>query len=154
MNLVRTLIGFLPLILLSMPATSSQAEDLTAQESKNKNIVIDFYKKAIIEKDFEAAKKYFGDHYTQHNPLAPDGPDGLKGLVQILREKYPNSKTEIKRVFVDGDYVILHVHSTREPGDRGTAIVDIFRLENDKVVEHWDVIQPVPETAANKNSMF
>jgi predicted SnoaL-like aldol condensation-catalyzing enzyme len=60
----------------------------------------------------------------------------------------------IKRVLVDGDMVILHVHAIREPGERGVAIVDIFRLENGKIVEHWDVVQPIPEKAANSNGMF
>jgi predicted SnoaL-like aldol condensation-catalyzing enzyme len=55
---------------------------------------------------------------------------------------------------VDGDYVILHVHAVREPGSRGNAIVDIFKLENGKVVEHWDVVQAIPETPANNNTMF
>jgi len=69
-------------------------------------------------------------------------------------EKFPNSRSEIKRVFADGDYVILHVHAVREPGTRGNAIVDIFRLEDGKIVEHWDVVQPIPEKAANPNGMF
>ncbi len=63
-------------------------------------------------------------------------------------------RSEIKRSFVDGDYVILHVHAIREPGTRGNAIVDIFRLENGKIVEHWDAVQPIPENSANNNTMF
>jgi predicted SnoaL-like aldol condensation-catalyzing enzyme len=57
-------------------------------------------------------------------------------------------------VFADGDYVILHVHNVPAAGARGNAIVDIFRLENGKVVEHWDVRQEIPEQAANSNTMF
>jgi predicted SnoaL-like aldol condensation-catalyzing enzyme len=86
--------------------------------------------------------------------MAADGPGGLQGYLQFLRAKYPNSHSEIKRVFAEGDYVILHVHAIREPGTRGNAIVDIFKLENGKVVEHWDVIQEIPEKAANTNGMF
>jgi len=125
-----------------------------ADLEQNKKIVVDFYEKAINQKDFEAASKHFGPRYTQHNPVAADGPEGLKAFLQFLKEKFPSSKSEIKRVFADGDYVILHVHAVREPGARGSAIVDIFKLENGKIVEHWDVVQPIPEKAANSNGMF
>jgi len=124
------------------------------QEEQNKKTVVEFYEKAINQKDFEAASKYMGPRYTQHNPMAADGPEGLQNFLRFLRTRYPNSHSEIKRVFADGDYVILHVHAVREPGTRGNAIVDIFRLENAKIVEHWDVIQEIPEKAANGNGMF
>jgi predicted SnoaL-like aldol condensation-catalyzing enzyme len=124
------------------------------QQEANKNAVVDFYDKAINQKDFEAASRYLGARYTQHNPNAADGPEGLKAFLGFLKEKFPNSQSEIKRVFAEGDYVILHVHAVREPGTRGNAIVDIFKLENGKVVEHWDVVQPIPEKAANPNGMF
>jgi predicted SnoaL-like aldol condensation-catalyzing enzyme len=126
-----------------------------AQQSEvNKRNVVEFYDLAINKKDFAAASKYLGPRYIQHNPTAPDGAEGLKGFIEFLRAKFPESRSEVKRVFADGDYVILHVHSVREPGTRGRAIVDIFRLENGKVVEHWDVIQDIPEKAANANGMF
>jgi predicted SnoaL-like aldol condensation-catalyzing enzyme len=124
------------------------------QQEANKKAVIAFYEAAINQKDFEAASKYLGPRYVQHNPNAPDGPEGLKAFLGFLKEKFPNAKSEIKRVFAEGDYVILHVHAVREPGTRGSAIVDIFKLENGKVVEHWDVVQPIPEKAANTNGMF
>jgi len=125
-----------------------------ADPEANKKVVIDFYEKSLNQKDYEAAAKHFGPRYIQHNPTAADGPEGFKRLVAFLKEKFPNSKSEIKRAVAEGDYVVLHVHSVREPGQRGRAIVDIFRLENGKIVEHWDVIQDVPETAANSNTMF
>jgi len=125
-----------------------------ADPEANKKVVIDFYEKSLNQKDYEAAAKHFGPRYIQHNPTAADGPEGFQRLVTFLKEKFPNSKSEIKRAVAEGDYVVLHVHSVREPGQRGRAIVDIFRLENGKIVEHWDVIQDVPETAANSNTMF
>jgi len=134
-------------VLVSLPAL---AADLEA----NKKIVIDFYEKGLNQKDYEAAAKHFGPRYIQHNPNAADGPEGFKKLVEFLKEKFPNSKSEIKRVIAEGDLVMLHVHSVREPGQRGRAIVDIFRVENGKIVEHWDVVQDIPEKAANQNSMF
>ncbi len=145
-------LGWLAAALLAPGATARAAD--TAQEEANKKVVVDFYEKAINQKDFEAASKYFGNRYVQHNPGAADGPEGLKAFLGFLKEKFPQSRSEIKRVFADGDYVILHVHAVREPGARGSAIVDIFKLEGGKIVEHWDVVQPIPEKAANNNGMF
>jgi len=124
------------------------------QAELNKRNVLEFYDKALNQKDWEAASKYLGPKYIQHNPGVADGHEGLKNLLSFLREKFPTLRSEIKRAFAEGDYVILHVHSVREPGQRGRAIVDIFRLENGMIVEHWDVIQDVPEKAVNQNGMF
>ena len=135
-------------------ALAIAAPALAADPEANKKIVIELYDKALNQKDFEAASKYFGSRYIQHNPNVPDGIESFKGLVTMLKEKFPNSRSEIKRAVAEGDLVMLHVHSVREPGQRGRAIVDIFRLENGKIVEHWDVIQDVPEKAANNNTMF
>jgi predicted SnoaL-like aldol condensation-catalyzing enzyme len=125
-----------------------------ADPEANKKAVLDFYDKALNQKDFDAASKYFGARYIQHNPGAPDGIEGFKAFIAMRKEKTPNAKSEIKRAFAEGDYVILHVHGVREPGERGVAIMDIFRLENGKIVEHWDVVQPIPEKTANNNGMF
>jgi len=138
---------------MALYAVAGVAADAAQLEANKKNVV-EFYEKAINQKDFEAASKYLGSRYTQHNPTAPDGPEGLKGFLAFLKSKFPQSHSDIKRVFADGDYVILHVHAMREPGTRGRAIVDIFKLENGKIVEHWDVAQDVPEKAANANGMF
>ena len=131
----------------------SRAAD-AAQMEANKKTVAALYDAALNKKDFEEAKKYLGNRYTQHNPTAKDGPEGLQGFINFLKDKFPNNKSEIKRIFADGDYVIVHVHAVREPGTRGSAIIDIFKLENGKVVEHWDVVQPIPEKSANDNTMF
>jgi predicted SnoaL-like aldol condensation-catalyzing enzyme len=136
--------------MLAMTAAPSFAADLEA----NKKTVLEFYEAGLNKKDFEAASKYFGPKYIQHNPGAPDGTEGFKGFLNFLRDKFPNSHSEIKKVFADGDFVILHVHAVREPGTRGRAIVDIFRLENGKIVEHWDVAQDIPEKMPHNNGMF
>lgn len=125
-----------------------------AREEANRAAVLAFYEKGLNQKDADAALAYVGNRYVQHNPSAPDGPDGFRKFIGFLREKFPNAHSEIKRSFVDGDFVILHVHSVREPGSRGRAIVDIFKLENGKIVEHWDVVQEVPEKSSNDNTMF
>jgi predicted SnoaL-like aldol condensation-catalyzing enzyme len=125
-----------------------------SQMDANKKVVVEFYDAAINQKNFEAASKFLGPRYTQHNPRAADGPEGLKAFLAFLREKFPDYHSEIKRVFADGDYVILHVHNVPTAGSRGNAIIDIFKLENGKIVEHWDVRQEIPEQAANANTMF
>ena len=125
-----------------------------SQEEINKQNVIAFYNAAINDKDFEAASQYIGDRYIQHNPLAADGPEGLKAFLDFAKQNLGDFKAEIKQAFADGDYVILHVHARLGPDDRGSAVMDIFRLEDGKVVEHWDVIQAIPEQSANDNTMF
>lgn len=137
-------------ILAAHPVCAAERQ----QQEANKKIVLEFYEQAINRKDFESASKYLGPQYIQHNQRAGDGRDGLKSFLQFLREKYPNAHSEIKRVFTDGDQVILHVHAVREPGTRGVAIVDIFRLLNGKIVEHWDVHEEILDKAANSNGMF
>jgi predicted SnoaL-like aldol condensation-catalyzing enzyme len=138
------------------PHASAQSPARTPQEEANKRLVMEFYDAALNKKDFETASRYLGDKYIQHNPTAADGPEGLKGFVDFLRNDFPQAHNEIKYAYADGDFVILHVHSVRVPGTLGRAIIDIFRLENGKVVEHWDVIQDItdPAQARNSNGMF
>ena len=126
----------------------------SAQEEINKKNVVEFYNVYINQKDFEATSKYVGSRYIQHNPMGADNLEGIKNFIQFLREKMPDAHWEMKRVFADGDYVITHGHFVSKPGDRGMAVMDIFRLENGKVVEHWDVGQPIPEKSMNANTMF
>jgi muconolactone delta-isomerase len=123
---------------------------------ENKKAVVAFYEKALNEHDAETAfRLYGGKSYTQHTPVIEDGQQGLGKFVAWLRDNRPNARATIKRVFAEGDYVLLHVHWIGlSVGERGEAVVDIFRLEGGKVAEHWDVIQPIPESAANSNTMF
>lgn len=125
-----------------------------SQQQINKQTVIDFYQTGINQKDGEAAAKYLGKTYIQHNPNAQDGVEGFKNYANYLKNNQPQLHSEIKQVFTDGDYVILHVKSTSFPGDRGQAVIDIFRLEDGKIVEHWDAIQSIPQQSANDNGMF
>ena len=144
----------LGLLAATLAAPASAATPTAAQIENNKKTALAFYDAAINQKNYEAAAKYLGPGYKQHNPTAADGAEGLKGFIDFLKSRYPNQRGEIKRVIAEGDLVVLHVHSTRGDNTPGRAIVDIFRLENGKVVEHWDVIQDIPEKAANNNGMF
>lgn len=137
-------------IALTQPAVSADRATLAT----NKRLVTAFYDAAINQKDYDRAVAYLGPEYKQHNPTAGDGAAGLKGFIDFLKAKFPMQHGDIKQILADGDLVALHVHSTRGDGTPGRAIVDIFRIANGKVVEHWDVIQDIPEKSANSNGMF
>ena len=125
------------------------------QLEANKRIVREWHELAINQcKPEEAVAKYLGPHYRQHNPGAGDGPEPFIQAVKRIAQTFPDFRMESKRIIAEGDYVALHSHLILKPGDRGSAVVDIFRLENGKIVEHWDVVQEVPETSANNNTMF
>ncbi len=124
------------------------------QIERNKAAATGFYEAALNRKDAEAAVSYLGSDYRQHNPVIEDGRAGLAKMVNWLAGAYPQAHSEILRVIAEGDFVVLHVHRRRTPDGPGDAIIDIFRLEDGKLVEHWDVIQPVPEKAVNSNTMF
>jgi predicted SnoaL-like aldol condensation-catalyzing enzyme len=126
-----------------------------SQVAKNKETVKAFYEMAFnAHQPTEAAKKYFGSQYIQHNPHVPNGAEPFYSYFEKFFKENPESHADIKRVVGDGDLVILHVHSTQNKADRGRAVMDIFRLQNGKIVEHWDVAQEIPEKAANSNTMF
>jgi len=121
---------------------------------QNKKIVVDYYQTAFGGNPEKAIADHFGPRYVQHNPDAQDGPEAFIGFVKYLRGEYPDLRLDIKRVIAEGDMVVTHSHLVLEPGKPGRALADYFRLEDGKVVEHWDVIQEVPATAANDNGMF
>jgi predicted SnoaL-like aldol condensation-catalyzing enzyme len=123
----------------------------------NKKIVLEFEEVAFNQKDAEKAAKYLADNYTQHNPNFADGIEGFKGGLQWLAGQYPHLKVEVKQIFADKDYIIIHVYGDTDatnPNGEKVAIVDIFRVKNGKIVEHWDVIQPIPAESKNSNGMF
>jgi predicted SnoaL-like aldol condensation-catalyzing enzyme len=102
----------------------------------------------------EGFDTYVGDKYIQHNPIAADGKEAAVEVLGKALQALPGWTYEIKHAYVDGDYAIIHSHVRMKPEDRGMAVVDIFRFEKGKVVEHWDVVQPIPEKSANDNTKF
>ena len=134
-------------------AVDAQTSKLTSKPSGE--LAVNFLDTVFNKKEVsEAFDKYVAPPYTQHNPLVADGIDGGRNALSGIVKKFPAYHYDIKRVLVDGDLVATHSHVTIGPDDRGRAIVDLFRVKDGKIVEHWDVIQPVSETSANKNTMF
>ena len=122
---------------------------------ENKRIVVDFLDLIFNQhKVDEGMDAYLGDTYTQHNPGVADGPEAFRAFFKSFFADRPTSQFNVQRVFCEGDYVTVHAHWVEHPDDGGSAVMDIFRLENGRIMEHWDVMQPVPEEMAHTNTMF
>ncbi|MCW8335036.1 nuclear transport factor 2 family protein [Vibrio paucivorans] len=117
------------------------------QELKNAELITDFVQHLMNDHDFEYVLKYYNDSaYVQHNRNLPDKVTGLVGFLQEFVEEYPDYTYDVKHIFVDGDYVIFHSHATLNKEDRGNDqkgmnIIDTWRIEDGRIVEHWDSIQ-------------
>lgn len=142
--------------LLTAFAVLSSATALASTPEQNKANALAFYDLAFNQhKVQEATDKYIGKEYLQHNPGVADGGQAFVDAFAPFLKENPKSKATIKRVIADGDLVALHVHSQLNDEDRGEAVVDIFRFDKDgKIVEHWDVIQAVPEKTESGRGMF
>lgn len=134
-------------------STLAQAPAGSVAAEANRTLVLNFYERIFNQHDMSAAD-LLADGYIQHNPRVPTGKAPFVSFFTGFFKENPKASSRIVRSAVDGDLVYLHVHSTTGASDLGRAIVDIFRVEGGKIVEHWDVVQPVPDQAANQNTMF
>lgn len=150
MKLKTTLLA-IAFLFVSQWSFGQKNELSVAQE--NKKIVIEFYNQLFGDKDVSAIDKYLAEDYIQHNPSVADGSKALKKAVTQWFAGAPKEKIDIQQAAAEGDLVFLHIKSKTEKG-KLISIVDIFRVKDGKIVEHWDVMQDVPEKAANAHPMF
>ncbi|MDQ1231788.1 nuclear transport factor 2 family protein [Sphingomonas sp. SORGH_AS_0879] len=121
---------------------------------RNRAIMTDFADRFYTRRDVAGAfQRYVVADYIQHNPGLADGRDAA---VAALAPKFatPGARFDVKRIIVDGDMAVIHLHGRTNPDTPGGAVADIYRLKDGKIVEHWDVIQPMPTTARNPHPMF
>ena len=126
----------------------------TPQEEANLALVRALFADVLNPMDSGAVDRYVAPDYVQHSQLAPPGRDALKAFLDMIRAETPQAVHDVKRMFVDGDHVTVHYHVRRFPGDPGWAVIDIFRVEDGLIAEHWDVMQDVVEGGPNPNSPF
>ena len=124
------------------------------REEANRRLGLEVYERVLKPLDASRVDDFFAHNYIQHNPMAKSGAEGLKAFLTWARGRSPEAEHRVKRVFVDGDHVIAHVHVIINPGELGNAVIDIFRIKDGRVAEHWDVAQAVPTHSENDNGMF
>jgi predicted SnoaL-like aldol condensation-catalyzing enzyme len=126
----------------------------TPEEEANLKLVLDMFEHVLNPMDSAAADRFIAPDYIQHNQMAAPGREGLKRFLDLIRQQTPAAVHDVKRTFVDGDHVIVHYHVRRWPDDNGWAVIDIFRVENDLIAEHWDVMQDVVPGGPNPLGPF
>ncbi len=126
----------------------------TAEEEANLRLVRGLFDEVLNPMDSGAVDRFIAADYIQHNPNVETGREPLKAFLDFIRVENPQGVHDVKRMFADGDHVIVHYHVRRWPDDIGWAVVDIFRIENGLIAEHWDVAQDVIVSGPNVNGMF
>jgi predicted SnoaL-like aldol condensation-catalyzing enzyme len=126
----------------------------TPQEQANLDLVLRRFAEVLGPMDSSAVERFIAPGYIQHNQSVKPGAASLKAFLDTIRAETPDAVHDIKRAFVDGDHVTVHYHVRRWPGDLGWAVIDLFRIEDGMIAEHWDVMQDVTEGGPNPVGPF
>lgn len=126
----------------------------TQKEQSNINLIMAMYENVLCPMDSTAVDRFISPDYIQHSPSAAPGRESLKDFLDFIKKESPEAAHNIKKCFADDDHVIVYTHVQRSPTDTGFAVIDIYRIEEGMLVEHWDISQDVPTNSPNPNSMF
>lgn len=137
-----------------MERESKRAAGIRRTDEDHRRLVMAVYENVLTPLDASRVDEYFRRDYIQHSPLARTGAEGLKEFLRWAKSVSPSAEHCVKRLFVDGDYVIAHVHVILQPGELGSAVVDIFRIQGGLIAEHWDVAQQIPRHMQHENGML
>jgi predicted SnoaL-like aldol condensation-catalyzing enzyme len=141
---------------LAAPATAAEPEAAKPACGRSTEEIAQGFKALFYDQGRvrEAYETYVAKDYIQHNPNATDGRDAAIAFLEPFYQRNPGHKMIVHRMIVQDPYIVVHLHGRSSPDDRGAAAIDILRVEDCWIVEHWDVTQAVPERSANPNGMF
>lgn len=134
---------------------SNEFEECIKEKNKieaNKKMVVEFYQELLGNKNLDVINQYIKEDYIQHNPMAADGREALKEVFSRWFKDAKPEKIDFRHIIAEDDLVVLHIKG--KLGNKPVAIMDIFRIEDGKIAEHWDIIQEIPEKSANDHPMF
>ncbi|MFC4560003.1 nuclear transport factor 2 family protein [Virgibacillus kekensis] len=127
---------------------------MSTEQSTHKEIAVSFLQMVASGEVQEAYKRYIGLDFRHHNAYFPGDAESLMRGMKESAVESPNKQFEVKLVIEEEGTVAVHSHVKQNPDDHGGAVVHIFRFQDDRIVEMWDIGQPVPEDSPNENGMF
>lgn len=128
--------------------------EVRSETERNRAVITDFARLFYSERNVaEAFNRYVIEDYIQHNPGIADGRAAAVAALEPMFSR-PEARFDVKRIIVDGDYAVIHLHGSGSPTDAGGAVADIYRLKDGMIVEHWDVLQPIGRDSANPHPYF
>lgn len=102
--------------------------------------------------NFDVLRTLLREDFVEHSPGNPSGRDAF--IEFITNAPVAKARLDLRRVIADDDHVVMHYHMSTPDDERGVAVVDIWRMVDGQIVEHWDVLQPVPDATQIPNGMF
>jgi predicted SnoaL-like aldol condensation-catalyzing enzyme len=153
---IRVTFGCVAFAGLMLSSGSGSAATQASQAQMTPRQVVEAFQKLAFEeyKPVEAIMKYISPNVVEHDPTIPSTRDAIIAYMKDRDWTKGGPKSDIKRIISEGEYVVVHHHLTRKPGEIGIAAVDIFRVKDGLIIEHWDVLQPIPVDSPNKAGMF